>query len=50
MNKIMRVTLVCWIDEVCTEMHFQRSTFHMSLVYLDKFIEQTPMQYGPEEL
>ena len=46
----MRVTLVCWMDEVCTEMRFQRSTFHMSLAYTDKFLELTKEQYGPEDL
>ena len=50
MNKVMRVTLVCWMLEVCSEMRFQRSTFHMSLTYVDKFFEMSPEKFGPETL
>ena len=49
-NKLMRVTLLCWLNEVCQDMRFQRSTFHMALAYTDKFYEQTQKLYGPDQL
>ena len=46
----MRVTLFCWIAELCSEMRFQKTTFYMSLAYVDKFFEGVAISYGPEEL
>lgn len=49
-DKLMRVTLMCWMAELCSDMRFQKTTFYMSLAYVDKFFESVPYQYGPEEL
>ena len=49
-DKLMRVTLMCWMSELCSEMRFQKTTFYMSLAYTDKFFEGCQSTYGPEEL
>lgn len=36
----MRVTLVCWIQEVCAKLRFQRTTFHTALCFLDHYFEK----------
>ena len=46
----MRVTLMCWMSELCADMRFQKTTFYMSLTYVDKFFESVQFSYGPEEL
>lgn len=47
---MMRLTLLTWMHELCTDMRFQRTTLHMALAYVDKFLEQVPKVYGPEDL
>ena len=49
-DKLMRVTLLCWMSELCTDMRFQKTTYHIALTYTDKFFEATPTSFGPEEL
>ena len=49
-DKLMRVTLMCWMDELCADMRFQKTTFYMALTYCDKFFEAAPIVYGPEDL
>ena len=46
----MRVTLICWMAELCSDMRFQKTTFYMALTYIDKFFEQVQCLYGPEDL
>ena len=46
----MRVTLYCWMSELCSDMRFQKTTYYMALAYCDKFFEQVQCLYGPEEL
>jgi len=38
-TRSMRVTLLCWMAEVSTEMGFSRITFHMAATYVDKYFE-----------
>ena len=49
-DKLMRVTLLCWMAELCSDMRFQKTTFYMALAYCDKFFEQVQKLYGPEDL
>ena len=49
-DKLMRVTLICWMAELCSDMRFQKTTFYMALTYIDKFFEQVQCLYGPEDL
>ena len=49
-DKLMRVTLLCWMSELCSDMRFQKTTFYMALAYTDKFFEVGPCMYGPEDL
>lgn len=46
----MRVTLLCWMNELCSDMRFQKTTFYMSVAFTDKFFEGVQRIYGPEEL
>ena len=49
-DKLMRVTLMSWMSELCADMRFQKTTFYMSLAYCDKFFEAAQCIYGPEDL
>jgi cyclin E len=40
MTKQMRLTLLSWMMEVCIDMRFQRSTFHIAVCYCDTFFEK----------
>jgi cyclin E len=39
-TKQMRLTLLSWMMEVCIDMRFQRSTYHMAVCYTDKLFEK----------
>ena len=38
----MRVILVDWIMEVCSQLSFKRATYHMAVVLLDVFLSKMP--------
>ena len=46
----MRVALLHWMNELCSEMRFQKTTFYMAVAFCDKFFEASPEVFGPEDL